>query len=103
MRSTQKEHIAATGLRFAGRPLDLANPATTVLVAAALVGAGLASLAVASHRRGAAVPVEAVETIVPAGVERTFTTTAPNLARPPSPALRDARFRFGCLEFEDDP
>jgi hypothetical protein len=45
----------------------------------------------------------AVETLVPASVKRALTTAAPNLARAPSPALPDARVRFGFLEFEDDP
>ena len=109
MRNTQQEHMATTGLPSAGRLLDQASPATALIFAAAIVGAGLVSLAVASHVHGRAAPMAqirstpAVETIVPAGVETALTTAAPNLARPPSPALPDARVRFGFLEFEDDP
>jgi hypothetical protein len=109
MRSTQQEHIVTTGPRFAGRLLDQARPATALIFAAAIVGGGLVSLAVASHVRGAAAPMAqirgtpAVETLVPASVKRALTTAAPNLARAPSPALPDARVRFGFLEFEDDP
>jgi hypothetical protein len=63
-------------------------------------------LAVASHERGTAAPIgqirstPVVNTIVPASAH---TAAAPRSDRLPLPAFSGARFRFGFLEFEDDP
>ena len=98
--------------RSATRLLDRATRATTPsrwLLAAAIIGAGFGSLTVASHVRGAAVPIEhvrstpVVKAIVRAGVESAHTAAGPGSARPSSPAFSGAGFRFGFLEFEDDP
>lgn len=79
------------------------------ILATAIIGAGLMCLAVASHERGAVAAIAqirnapVVNTIVPVSVETANTAAGPSTARPPLPASSEAGFRFGFLEFEDDP
>jgi hypothetical protein len=72
--------------------------------AAAIIGAGLVSLAVASHMRGATAPTEQVRSarILPASQEGAHGVIAPTGASVASPSASIARFRFGFLEFEDE-
>lgn len=78
------------------------------ILALAIIGAGLVSLTVASHVRGATAPIEQVrstpiiELIVPPGAESVHPAAALSGTQPSSPTLADAKFRFGFLEFEDD-
>jgi len=78
------------------------------ILALAVMGAGLASLTVTSHVRGATAPVghariiPTIKVIVPPGTKSTHAVTALGAAQPVSPAFSDATFRFGFLEFEDD-
>ena len=109
--TTQEMHIAPTLSRSATRLLGQAKHATTSakwILAAATIGAVLIFLPIASHVRGSA-PIEqirgtpVVKTNVPAGVESAHAAAGPGSALPASPGIPDARFRFGFLEFEDDP
>jgi hypothetical protein len=92
----------------AARLLGQAIHTTTLVkwILAAIINAGLAYLIIASHVRSAAAPTEVihsgslVKTIVPTSA---YTAAAPGIARPPLPAFSGVRFRFGFLEFEDDP
>jgi hypothetical protein len=72
------------------------------MLAGALIYPILGSRRVAApldeHRGGPAVRV-----FVQASVENARTAADPGNAGPASPALSGARFRFGYLEFEDDP
>jgi hypothetical protein len=73
------------------------------------MGAGFLSLTLLSHVRGVTAPIEHAQIvptnkmIVPPSAEGTRAAPAPSGALPSSPALSEARFRFGFLEFEDDP
>jgi hypothetical protein len=77
------------------------------ILALAIMGAGLVSLAVASHVRGATAPIEHVRTapimklILPPGPETARPAAATSGTQRSSPALSSG-FRFGYLEFEDD-
>jgi hypothetical protein len=77
--------------------------------AAAMRGVLPSLHAVASHGRGAAAPIgqirstPAVTTIVPASVETAHTAAGPRTAGPPLLPRAGAKFRFGFLEFEEDP
>jgi hypothetical protein len=109
-RSTiQEERTAMPASRSAARLFGQTIHAKTLakwILAAVIIGAGVAYLSLASHVRGVAAPIEAirsgslVKTIVPTSAH---TAPAPRSARPPLPAFSGARFRFGFLEFEDDP
>lgn len=94
-----------TVARNAARLLSQATPATPLILAAAIIGAGLIHLAVASHVRGAAPPIEQIRSIrvAPASVEGARLVAAPTTGSPPSSVVPVVRFRFGFLEFEDDP
>ena len=77
------------------------------LVAIAIIGAGLVSLNVASHVRGATAPSEQIRTpilslIVPPGPQPARPAAVLRDTQLSSPVLPSARFRFGFLEFEDD-
>jgi hypothetical protein len=78
-------------------------------LAVAIIGAGLMYIAVASHERGTVAPIgqirsiPGVNTIAPASMETARTAADPSTARPPLLAFSEAGFRFGFLEFEDDP
>lgn len=96
----------------AARLLDQAMHAATLskwMLAAAIIGAGLVYLTVASDVRGAITPIEqirgteVVRTIVPERVETPHATAEPSGARASLPPFSGSRFRFGFLEFEDDP
>lgn len=105
---TPEERAAMAVPRRTARLLNLAVHATTRskwMFAAAIIGAGSVSLAVASHGRGAAAPIEQIRSIrvVPANVEVAHPAAAPNSASLPSAGISVVRFRFGFLEFEDDP
>jgi hypothetical protein len=77
------------------------------ILALAVMGAGLASLTVASHVRGATAPIEhariipTIKAIAPPGAKSTDAATTPSAAQQ-VPPFSDVRFRFGFLEFEDD-
>jgi hypothetical protein len=70
------------------------------------MGAGLLSLSVVSHVRGATAAnariIPTINVIVPPSAESPRTAAAPSAALPSSAAFSNARFRFGFLEFEDD-
>ena len=111
-RSADRENVATTISRSAVRPLDQALHKTTLskwMAVAAVIGAGLACLTVASHVRGTTAPITQIHTtpvaatIVPASIERAHTAAALSSARPASPGIPDARFLLGFLEFENDP
>ena len=78
------------------------------ILALAIKGAGLLSLTVASHVRGATAALEharstrTIKVIVPPSAESTRAAPVPSGAQPPPPAFSDVTFRFGFLEFEDD-
>jgi hypothetical protein len=78
------------------------------ILALAIIGAGLLSLTVASHVRGATAALEharstrTIKVIVPPSAESTRAAPVPSGAQPPPPAFSDVTFRFGFLEFEDD-
>lgn len=77
------------------------------ILVAAMSGSGLIYLPLGSYLPGGAAPLDqiraspAVEAIVPARLETTG--TGPSSARPSFPAESGTKFRFGFLEFEDDP
>jgi hypothetical protein len=77
------------------------------ILALAIMCTGLVSLTVASHVRGAAAPIgharptPVIELIVSPSAESAQPAAAASGTQP-SPALSDAKFRFGFLEFEDD-
>jgi hypothetical protein len=105
-------HAAMTIWRSAARLLSQAIQAATLskwIFAAVIIGAGLAYLTVASHLRGAAASIEQVRSppivkvIVPASVEGVQTAAVPSSARSYSVGEPGSKFRFGFLEFEDDP
>jgi hypothetical protein len=96
----------------AARLFNQAIHATTLwksMLATAILSAGLVYLIVASDVRGAVAPIEKIRntpaamTIVPANVETAHTAAGPSGARASLPAFSGTRFRFGFLEFEDDP
>ncbi len=105
-------YIATTVPRSAARPPNQAIRTTTVptwMLAAAIIATGLAYLTVALHNHGAAAPIEQshrppiAKGIVPADVEHVHSAVGAGSAHPLPPALSSASFRFGFLEFEDDP
>lgn len=79
------------------------------MLAAAIVGVGLAYSTIISDVRGGGVLVqqlrgaEIVKTIGPPSVQTTHTAAAPGSPCASLSACSGARFRFGFLEFEDDP
>jgi hypothetical protein len=77
-----------------------------LLLALAVMGAGLLAVSVVSHvREGAAANARTVPTsnvMVAPRAEGPRTAAAPSPALPSPPAFSEARFRFGFLEFEDD-
>jgi hypothetical protein len=79
------------------------------ILAVAIVGAGLICLTVASHVRGAAAPVAQVHSspimtaTVPPSTESAHAAVGPGITPPLSQALPIAKYRFGYLEFENDP
>jgi hypothetical protein len=96
--------VAAAAVTAAAAALGLLR----WILALAIVGAGLASLTVVSHVRGATAPIEQIRSgpiIMPAplpGAESADGATGLSGAQPSSPVLSAAAFRFGFLEFEDD-
>ena len=108
LRSLSLEHIAMTVSRPAPRLLNRAIHSASVskwMLAALIIGAGLVCLTVASQVRGAVVPIEQIRStgVVPASVEGAHPVAAPARASLPLPGVSVVRFRFGFLEFEDDP
>jgi hypothetical protein len=108
----QDEQIAVMVSRSAVRLFNQAVQARTVSkwsCAAAIIVAGFLYLTVASHVGGAVVPIEQIrspaigKTIVPGSVENPHLAAGPGRASSSSPVLPAARFRFGFLEFEDNP
>jgi len=80
---------------------------TRCILAVAIIAAGLVSLNLASHVRGATAPIEHVRTpivslLLQPGPETVRPAAALSDTQLSSPALFSARFRFGFLEFEDD-
>jgi hypothetical protein len=79
------------------------------ILAVAIVGAGLVYLTVASYVRGAAAPVAQVHSspimtaAVPPSTESAYAAAGPGTVPPLWRALPIAKFRFGFLEFENDP
>jgi hypothetical protein len=57
--------------------------------------------ATAAIERARITPI--IKVIVPSGAESTRATAAASDVQPSPPAFSDATFRFGFLEFEDDP
>lgn len=109
---TREVYIAMTVPRSAARLPNQAIRTTTVptwMLAAAIIATGLAYLTVALHNHGAAAPIEQshrppiAKGIVPADVEYVHSAVGAGSAHPLPPALSSASFRFGFLEFEDDP
>lgn len=82
---------------------------TTALAKLALVAAMLAGklicLFFGSLWAGSPLPLDRNRggPAVPASVEGAHAAANPNSARPPSPGVSEVRFRFGFLEFENDP
>ena len=105
------ETIATTPSRSAANRADQAVPGTTLskwILAAAIIGIGAAYLAVTSGvPRSAARFKERLDpgvvTVVPAGTQNGNAARDLRNVRPVSPEIPNARFRFGFLEFEDDP
>jgi hypothetical protein len=98
---TREVYIAMTVPRSAARLPNQAIRTTTVptwMLPVVIIATGLAYLTVALHKHGAAAPIEQnrrppnAKGIVPADVEYVH-----------SAALSSTNFRFGFLEFEDDP
>jgi hypothetical protein len=90
-----------------GRVLSLrGRRSAPLLMALAVMGAGLLSLSVVSHVRGGAAAnarfAPTINVIVPPSAESPRAAAAPSPALPSSPVFSDTRFRFGFLEFEDD-
>jgi len=79
------------------------------VLVAAMLSAGLIHLFLGSQVRGLAAPLDhirgapVVKAIVPASVEITRAAASPSSAHPASPGESGTKFRFGFLEFEDDP
>jgi len=110
-RSTTKEtHIAPT----------LSRSAMRLLVKPSMQRRRRSGYCRRNHRRGADLSAHSltctrvrsdradprrsvVKANVPAGVESAHAAAGPGSALPASPGIPDARFRFGFLEFEDDP
>jgi hypothetical protein len=109
---TREVNIATTVPRSASRLPNQAMRTTTVptwMLTAAAIAAGLAYLTVASHNHGAAARIEQsrrppiAKGIVPADVEHVHLPARTDSPQPLPPALSGVSFRFGFLEFEDDP
>jgi len=79
------------------------------MLPAAIIATALAYLTVVLHKHGAAAPIgqsqrpAIAKGIVPADVEYVHSAAGAGSAHPLPPALSSASFRFGFLEFEDDP
>ena len=91
-----------------GRVLLLRGRSSAPLILAlAIMGAGLLSLTVVSQVRGATVAIEharitpIIKVIVPPSVESSHAAAGPIGSQAASPAFSNATFRFGFLEFED--
>ena len=109
---TREVHIATAVPRSAARLPNQAIRTTTVptwMLPVVIIATGLAYLTVALHKHGAAAPIEQsrrppiAKGIVPAGVEYVHSAAGAGSAHPLPPALSSTSFRFGFLEFEDDP
>ena len=74
------------------------------ILALAIMGAGLMSLSVASHVRGAPASINqrGGPIMRPIALPSANTAADPSGAQSSSPVLASAKFRFGFLEFEDD-
>ena len=76
--------------------------------AAAIIGAALVYLAMASHVRGAAIPIEQIRSTrdvptMPASIGAALWGADPSSSGPLAPKVPSPGFRFGFLEFEADP
>jgi hypothetical protein len=95
--------------RSAARLFNRAVEATALpkwMLAVAIIGAGLAYLTVVSHERGTAAHERStsfVKAKVPPSAESAHAPGGPGTVPPSSPTLASTKFRFGFLEFEDDP
>lgn len=90
------------------RARSATRPLSKWILAAAIIGIGAAYLAVTSGVPRAAARFKerlnpGVVTAVPAGTEDGPAAMDLRNVRPVSPEIPNARFRFGFLEFEDDP
>jgi hypothetical protein len=79
----------------------------SILALAIMGGAGLMSLSVASHVRGAPASINQrgspiMRPIALPSAKSAYTAADPSGAQSSSPVLASATFRFGFLEFEDD-
>ena len=79
------------------------------VLVAAMPSAGLIHLFLGSQVRGVAAPLDhirgtpVVNAILPASVEITRAAASPSSSDPASLGESGTKFRFGFLEFEDDP
>ena len=111
MRSfTRGVYIATTGPRSAAWLSHIRTSMVRMWILPAAIGAtGLAYLTLAWHEHGAAAHIEQsrrapiAKEIAPAGVRDLRSTAGADSAHPLPPAFASAGFRFGFLEFEDDP
>jgi len=99
--------IRTSAARLLGQAIQTMAP-TRWILAVAIIGAGLAHLTVASHVcRGAGlverISTPAIKVIAPPGAASTPPAVGPRNRLASSPALPEMKFRFGFLEFEDDP
>jgi hypothetical protein len=92
-----------------GQALRATELSRWILALAIIISAGLVSLTVAAHVRGDAAPIghvhsaQIIKVIVPPSPESGRERAGPSSTYPSSPVLTGLRFRFGFLEFEDDP
>jgi hypothetical protein len=109
---TREVNIATTVPHSASRLPNQAMRTTTVptwTLTAAAIAAGLAYLTVALHNHGAAARIEQsprppiAKGMVPADAEHVHLPTRADSHQPVPPTLSGVSFRFGFLEFEDDP
>jgi hypothetical protein len=109
---TREVYIAMTVPRSAARLPNQAirtNTVPTWMLPVVIIATGLAYLTVALHKHGAAAPIEQnrrppiAKGIVPVDVEYVHSAAGAGSAHPLPPALSSTNFRFGFLEFEDDP